>query len=128
MTIDRFLTDLDEMGKLFPEDYISYIVNSAFEDNQSCTCTYEGTNDYFSTSQMQWYPGDEPEYEVDGYDDYINSIVDIVVSDYVMEYKVDRDDALIKDIHDNLDIILDCNVLSESEFEEKAIEQFINTH
>lgn len=124
--VEKLLNDFDEMDKLFPEDYVTSIINDAFDNNANCRCTYEGSSHYFSMSQMQWYPGDEPEYEVDGYDDYVDEILDVVISDICMEYNIERTDDVVTLIKDNLNILTNDKILDESDFEEKAIEKYLN--
>lgn len=122
--IERFLEELDngfDIATLETE-----ICNEAFDNNAECECVYGGSYDYFDTHMMQWYPGDGAEYEVNGYNDYINEIVDNLSTFIADRYGVVADDELKADVKKNLtDIFQDC-VLSDDDFEDKAIEEYEN--
>lgn len=122
--IERFLDELD--NGLNIEDLEKEICNEAFDNNAQCECVYAGSDDYFDTSMGQWYPGDGAEYEVEGYNDYINEIVDTLAIFIADRYGVVADDELKANVKANLtDIFQNC-VLNDSDFEDKAIEEYNN--
>lgn len=100
------------------------ICNDAFNENAMCECTYRGSGDYFDTRMGQWYPGDAPEYEVTGYKDYMDTIIQTVADAFASYYDVPMSNDIINFIRENITDIFQDALLDEDAFEEKAIENF----
>ena len=122
---DKFMEEYEEFVKATGLDEKA-ICNDAFENNADCECTYEGSDDYFDTRMMQWYPGDGPEFEVTGFDNYINEIVNAIAEAFTAYYNVPTSDELIALIRENLCDIFQDELLDECGFEERAIDKHYN--
>lgn len=130
---DILVTNLEQFVEnaetIIDYDELTDVVNDAFTNNYKCKCTYGGSDDYFDKGMMQWYPGDPPEYEIDGYEDYVDEVVDYLASVFKLHFKYDIIDVEVKKfIETNINDLTDNMLLDIEDFEEKAVEDFIRSY
>jgi len=117
--------NLNEIYNLVLENEIDVesICEQAFMDTFECICVRKGTDNYFDTYQMQWYPGDPDEYEVDGYDDYIEQVVDNIIDGIHGGLGLPIQNGLREFVKSNLSYICDGYLLDDDDYYTAAMEQ-----
>jgi len=113
---------IEKIYEILEKADLKEICDVAFEVNAHCVCVYKGSDDYFDTHMMQWYPGDDPEFEVDGYEDYKQQIIESLVDLICSEIELDKSE-IQSFVEENLDDLCDY-VLDEYDFEDKAIDEY----
>lgn len=119
---------VEEIETVVTEDFAeaaNEICEESFYNNAECYCLYDGSDDCYDSGAEQWYPGDDAEYEVSGYDEYLDEVADGIADLICGYYGVDLSNELVKDIRDNISSLTgEIDVLDFDAFREKAIEHF----
>lgn len=113
---DRFDNDFDAIVSTIN---MKDICEWAFENTAECVCVYDGCEATWES------PAEDAEYEVSGYDEYIECIVTDVAEDIAYYYGVESNNELKQFVAENLmDIDIDGYIFSETQFENEAIENY----
>lgn len=97
-----------------------------FSEFAECVMTYEGSDAYYDANYGNWLPGDAPEFEVYGYESYIEAVVDELSFAIARFYGIEQTKELELAVEKNLSDLTDGEILNAKDFEEEAIENYDN--